>query len=292
MPALPAVAEPLAKGREQSLYEAPALETAPAPALRRDLRVVTPSKWLCDRLTRQELSRFETRIIPYGIDLDRFKPISDARQQLRLPSDVPIVFHVAAPEGKGRYSHRKGLVYVAEAFETYVVPRLPGAILVIGGEDVVPNRPWVRPVGKIPQSDLPKWMSAADVFVNATLADNLPYTVLEAMGCGRPVIGSAIGGLAEMVVHGETGLLVPPRNAAALGDALVALLLDPDRRRAYGTAGRARAETNFDMSDFVAAYESLFEEMIAARSTRMPPTVQSKTSTTGGLAARGSAPLR
>ena len=90
----------------------------------------------------------------------------------------------------------------------------------------------------------------------------------------------------EMVAHEETGLLVPPRNAAALGDALVILLSDPDRRRAFGAAARVRAKANFDMADFVAAYESLFEEMIAARSSRMPPTIQSKTSTSGGLATR------
>jgi glycosyltransferase involved in cell wall biosynthesis len=252
----------------------------------RDLRVVTPSGWLRDRLIRQELGRFETRTIPYGIDLNRFQPIPDARQQLSLPTDVPIVLHIAAFEHKGHYSHRKGLVYVAEAFETCVLPRLPGAILAIGGEDVVPNRPWVRPVGKIAPNDLPKWMSAADVFVAATVADNLPYTVLEAMGCGQPVVGSAIGGVPEMVVHEETGLLVPPRNPAALGDALVALLSDPDRRRAFGAAARARAKAIFGMSDFVAAYESLFEEMSAARRSRVPLTIQSKASIGGGLAAR------
>ena len=209
----------------------------------RDLQIVSPSDWLRGRLMQQELHRFEARTIAYGIDLKRFRPVPEARQRLGLPADLPLVLHVAAFESKGRYSDRKGLRYLDDAFKSHVIPRLPEAILAVAGEDVVPNRPWVRPLDKITQEDLPMWLSAADVFVTATVADNLPYTVLEAMGCALPVIASAVGGVPEQVAHGQTGLVVPPRDTAALGEALVALLTDPNRRRALGAAGRARAWT-------------------------------------------------
>jgi glycosyltransferase involved in cell wall biosynthesis len=249
----------------------------------RDLQVVSPSDWLRTRLEQQELGRFATRTIPYGIDLEHFRPIPGARQRLGLPQGVPLVLHLAAYEQKGCYSKRKGLGYVDDAFEEVVIPRLPTAILAVAGEDVVPNHPWVLPLGrKRAQEDLPLLLSAADVFVAATVADNLPYTILEAMGCGLPVIASAVGGVPEQVAHGETGLLVPPRNAKALGEALIALLTDHDRRRAFGAAGRARAEAHFDIADFVAAYESLFEEMIKARSSK----TRSRTSTDRGVATR------
>jgi glycosyltransferase involved in cell wall biosynthesis len=251
----------------------------------RDLRVVSPSAWLRRRLEQQELRRFETRTIPYGIDLDHFRPIAGARQQLGLPENVPLVLHLAAFESKGRYSARKGLEYLSDAFEAHVAPRIPGAMLAVAGEDVVPNRPWSRPVGKIAQDDLPHWLSAADVFVASTVADNLPYTVLEAMGCGVPVIASAVGGIPEQVIHGVTGLLVPPRDVPALGEALVALLTNLDRRRAFGSAGRTRALEHFDITDFVAAYESLFQEMAVARPGTRHTVARPAAPAAGGLPA-------
>ncbi len=231
----------------------------------RDLRVVSPSHWIRDRLEHQELRRFELKFIPYGIDLERFRPIPEARERLGLSPDTPLVLHVAASEGTGQYSERKGLRYLAAAFQSHVIPRVPGAVLAVAGEDSVPNHPWVRPIGKIAQSDLPVWLSAAHIFVSATLADNLPYTILEAMGCGRPVIASSIGGVPEQVIDGENGLLVPSRDSDALGKAVASLLLDPERRHAYGAASRRRAEALFAMSRFIADYESLFREMVATR---------------------------
>lgn len=231
----------------------------------RDLRVVSPSRWLRDRLGRQELRQFDLRTIPYGVDLERFRPVPGARERLGLPPDAPMVLHVAASERSGHYSERKGLRYVVAAFESHVIPRVPGALLAVAGEDAVPNRPWIRPLGKLAPSDLPCWLSAADIFVAATLADNLPYTILEAMGCGRPVVASGIGGVPEQVVDGENGRLVPARDAEALGEALADLLGDPGRRLAYGEASRRRAEALFAMPRFLGDYEALFREMIAAR---------------------------
>ena len=231
----------------------------------RDLRVVSPSHWLRGRLEHQELRRFELKTIPYGIDLERFRPIPDAREKLGLSPDTPLVLHIAASERTGQYSERKGLKYVIAAFQSHVIPRVPSAVLAVAGEDSVPNHPWVRPLGKLAQNDLPAWLSAADIFVSATVADNLPYTILEAMGCGRPVIASAIGGVPEQVIDGESGLLFPSRDSDALGKAMTALLLDPARRHAYGAASRRRAEALFGMPRFIADYESLFEEMVATR---------------------------
>jgi glycosyltransferase involved in cell wall biosynthesis len=231
----------------------------------RDLRIVSPSHWLRRRLEHQELRRFELKTIPYGIDLERFRPIPEAREKLGLSPDAPLVLHIAASERTGQYSERKGLKYVTAAFQSHVIPHVQCAVLAVAGEDSVPNHPWVRPLGKLAQDDLPAWLSAADIFVSATVADNLPYTILEAMGCGRPVIASAIGGVPEQVIDGESGLLFPSRDSDALGEAMTALLLDPARRHAYGAASRRRAEALFGMPRFIASYESLFDEMVATR---------------------------
>lgn len=236
----------------------------------RDMRIVSPSRWLRGRLEQHELRRFDIRTIPYGIDLERFRPMPGIRERLGLRPETPMVLHVAASELSGHYSERKGLRYLAEGFRSRVIPRVPDAILAVAGEDAVPNYPWVRPVGKLGPGDLPAWLSAADIFAAPTLADNLPYTIIEAMGCGCPVVATAIGGVPEEVNHGENGLIVPPRDSEALGEAIVALLLDPARRRAYGAASRARAEAIFAMPQFIAEYEALFHEMIEARQAARP----------------------
>lgn len=93
--------------------------------------------------------------------------------------------------------------------------------------------------------------------------DALPTVLLEAMACARPVVSTRLSGIPEIVDDGATGLLVPPRDAAALADALQALLADPARAAAMGRAGRARAEERFDLHRNAAV---LRERLLAAQS--------------------------
>lgn len=224
-----------------------------------DMVLAPPSAWIGARLAEHELGRFRSELIPYGIDLDRFRPVpvAEARRRLGLPiaEGAPLVLHIAAFAGAGQYSARKGLAYLAGAMERHVLPRFPEARLGVVGEDVAPNRPWVLPLGSVPTGRLPDYLAASSVFATPTLADNLPYTILEAMGCGRAVVASAVGGVAEQVVEGETGRIVPPRDEDALGRALVDMLADPDRLGRMGAAGRRRAEDRFGMDRFIQAYE-------------------------------------
>jgi glycosyltransferase involved in cell wall biosynthesis len=86
----------------------------------------------------------------------------------------------------------------------------------------------------------------ADLFVLPTLADCTPLAITEAMACGLPVVSTRLAAIPEQVVHGETGLLVPPGDPGALARAVGALLDDPARRRDLGSGGRARAERFYD----------------------------------------------
>jgi glycosyltransferase involved in cell wall biosynthesis len=87
---------------------------------------------------------------------------------------------------------------------------------------------------------------SAGVFVLPTLADCFSIASIEAMACGLPVITTDVGGIGDIVEHGATGFLVPPRDGAALASALAALLADAGRRRAFGAAARERAVQQFD----------------------------------------------
>jgi glycosyltransferase involved in cell wall biosynthesis len=226
-----------------------------------DMQVVCPSQWMLRRLAAQELNRFNLHYIPNGIDLDHFKPVPNARNKLGFPADRPIILFSCWFESNRAPFYRKGLPDLATAFVSNVLPSIPGAMLAVAGESFVPNHPSVRPLGLVSQDHLPGLLSAVDVYVTPTLADNLPYAVLEAMGCAIPVVATNVGGLPEQVVHLETGLLVAPSQPAALGAALVEIISDPNRARRMGTSGRKRIEENYSMTAFIGAYERLFQAM-------------------------------
>jgi glycosyltransferase involved in cell wall biosynthesis len=105
------------------------------------------------------------------------------------------------------------------------------------------------------RDDVPELMAAADVVALTSEAEALPMSVLEAMANERPVVVTDIGGTAEAVVHGETGLLVPPGDADALAGALLELAADRDRARRMGEAGRARQRELFDGERMVDGYQ-------------------------------------
>jgi L-malate glycosyltransferase len=105
------------------------------------------------------------------------------------------------------------------------------------------------------RDDVADLMAAADAVALTSEAEALPMSVLEAMAAARPVIVTDIGGMAEAVVQGETGLLVPAGDAEAAARALVELASDRERAGRMGEAGRARQRERFDGETMVARYE-------------------------------------
>ena len=94
-------------------------------------------------------------------------------------------------------------------------------------------------------------MHAFDVFVLPSWIEGLPVTILEAMAASRPVAATAVGGVSELVLDGETGLLFDPRDVQALAQAVEQLLRDPERARRMGTAGRRRVQLHFSHSKMI-----------------------------------------
>lgn len=233
-----------------------------------NLRIVSPSQWLQQRLRQTEFRRFAIQHIPYGIDQKHFSPIPDARLQLALPANRKIILYVSYTGTEWIANPRKGLHYLADAFVQRLLPQYPEALLLVVGEGLVPNHPNVQPAGLVAQQHLPLYYSAADVFVAPTLADNLPYTVLEAMGCAVPVVASRVGGVHEEIIDGETGTLVPPGDPSALGAAILAILNDPIKARNMGLAGRKHIVTVFAMEHFIHAHEKLYFEMAQTQPPR------------------------
>ena len=123
----------------------------------------------------------------------------------------------------------------------------------------------VRFIGKRQASELRYYYSAGDVVVTTPWYEPFGLTPLEAMACGRPVIGSAVGGITYTVKAGETGLLVPPRNPGALAASLQELLSQPELCMQMGLAARKRVEREFTWSIVAMRTASLYETVLAGR---------------------------
>ena len=116
-------------------------------------------------------------------------------------------------------------------------------------------------VGAQDQDTLNFYFSAADCLVMPSHYESFGMVALEAMACGAPVIASDVGGLTQLVRHGETGLRVPPRDPAALADAIEYLLSDEPRRRRMGHSAACLAE-DYDWSKIVDKLAAVYQELL------------------------------
>ncbi|MBF0309509.1 MAG: TIGR03088 family PEP-CTERM/XrtA system glycosyltransferase [Magnetococcales bacterium] len=115
------------------------------------------------------------------------------------------------------------------------------------------------------REDVATLLPHLDLFVLPSLAEGTPLTVLEAMACGLPVVATRVGGVADLMQEGRTGLLVPPGDAAALAKAMAGLLREDETRRKMGQAGREYVENTFSWASTVDGYWNLFREMVSMK---------------------------
>ena len=113
-----------------------------------------------------------------------------------------------------------------------------------------------------PRSDVARLLAAADLFLLTSIAEGVPLAIIEAMAAGLPVVATDVGGVAEVVADGETGLIASPGDDARLAQRLLQLAADPALRRTLGQRGRRRAETFFSEQQMHAAYARLYAEML------------------------------
>ena len=203
-----------------------------------------------------------------GIDLDEqdrrvaTSPLS--RTGLGLGPDLAVLGSVA------RFDPVKRLDALVEALETLNRPGV--ALLLVGdGPEAAGLRRRVAAAGLGARVVFAGWLDDAarvypllDLYVAASLKEGLPLAVLEAMGAGLAVVATDVTGHQDVVVDGETGLLVPPRDARALAAAIGALLDDPERRARMGRAGRARVGREFALAPMVAKTAEIYRAAAVA----------------------------
>jgi glycosyltransferase involved in cell wall biosynthesis len=190
-----------------------------------------------------------------GIDLGRVEaaPPANLHEELWLPHQAPIVGNVAA------LVPHKGQRHLVES-AILVLPQVPDARFVIAGEGEL--RPALE--RQIREHHLEKHVHLAgfrpdvlsvhkafDIFAMSSVTEGLGTSLVDAMACGKPIVATGTGGIPEVVVDGETGFLVPPRDHGAMAAALVRLLHDEGLRTQMGEAGRSRARKLFSAERMV-----------------------------------------
>jgi len=220
-------------------------------------------------------------VIPSAVNIERYRPeaMAEARAKIDLPEDCPIIAYI------GRMLPRKDPSNIVRALQILVNEHGSDALLLlVGGETREPDPAATPAIGELQrlaseldvadrlrftgkrQPDELRWFySAANVAVTTPWYEPFGLTPLEAMACGTPVIGSAVGGITYTIADGETGFLVPPRDPNALAARLRQLLDDPPLRARMSRAARERVEQSFTWQTVAARTVGLYESLIAER---------------------------
>ena len=225
-------------------------------------------------LVRLGADRRRINVVPCGVNLTLFHP--DGPAAPRPPGMHRIVCVT-------RMVERKGVGNVVAA-----LPDVPDAELVIAGgtapEELVRDPEYqrlvalaeelgvaerVRFTGRLERGDVPPLLRSADVVTCVPWYEPFGIVPLEAMACGIPVVGSAVGGLLDTVVHGETGVHVPPRRPDRIAEALNELLPDAERRKALGRAGAKRAKIRYGWARVADSILSVYGEVLRAPVARI-----------------------
>jgi glycosyltransferase involved in cell wall biosynthesis len=225
--------------------------------LRRIDRVLAPSAYYSD-VVRADVGRVPTYVLPNGIDLPTSTPAPDSHRLLYI----------------GRHERTKGLHVLVEAFSR-IAHRHPDAELVLVGDG--PRRAELEDLARRSggtRITFTGWLvgdalreqlaGAAAVVVPSIGPENLPTVAIEALGVGRAIIGSRIGGLPELVLDGENGELVEPGDAGALAAALDRALGDPALLQRMGARSAALAG-NYSIELFLDRVERHYVELVSAR---------------------------
>ncbi|PTM41750.1 glycosyl transferase family 4 [Bosea sp. 124] len=235
--------------------------------------VVAPSQAILTRLSEEwGLPSSRSMVVP-----NVFVPPSDLLGLVPAPQVKTVLF-------VGKLEVRKGVIELAQSVPA-VIKNVPDAAFIMVGRSLpMPGRDvavadvmWsayrraagrVTHLGGVPYEDIPALLARASIAVFPSVWENFPNVALEAMAAGRAVVASSAGGMAEMIEHGRTGLLVPPRDPKAIAAALIHLLRDPELAAEMGRAARAHVVASYGPATIGPLHEASLRRTIALAQSR------------------------
>jgi glycosyltransferase involved in cell wall biosynthesis len=205
------------------------------------------------------VSRTKLRYIPNGLDISLWSP------SVLRDTPEPVIVCVA------RFVARKRHLDLVRAAEQLVARGVRFRLIFVGDGPLAPTvkaaaregsaARHVEFRGPLGMTAIREELAVADICCLPSLWEGMANSVMEAMAAGLPVVGTDVNGIADLVVDGETGWLVPPSSPNVLADALAGLIGDAALRRRFAQAGRARVARHFTMDAMVAAKTSLYREL-------------------------------
>jgi len=268
--------------------------TSPKPAVLRIRHISAPlnrnltTRWLYRRLvdmvvvtggerTRQALVERDgldpgrVAAFPIGLDVGRFKPglpDPNLRVELNLPASQLLVGLISYLRSY------KGHVYFIEAAERIAKTRTDVTFLIVGeGPDAASIRSTIDRLGLASRvrmlgyrDDLVNIFRSLDAFVIPSVeGDTIPQVLMQALAMGLPVVSTTVGSIPDVVIEGETGFVVPPRDAQSLAERITRLLDDRELRVRLGANGRALVERSYTIDKMLDGMEAVYQRMIRRR---------------------------
>lgn len=234
--------------------------------------IITPSHEISSVTCKIGADPGTVTTIPNGVDTAAFRPVcaDEYRRSLGYNSDDIVVFTAR------RLVPKNGVRYLIEAAGEFL-RKAPNSAVLIAGDG--PERSEleafavelgiaakVRFWGNADRAEIPLLTNSADIVVLPSLMEATSIAGLEAMACGKPLIGTNVGGIPELIADGENGLIVPAKDAAALARAVIRLCEDREYRKAMGHKGRIRAEREFSWHVIAEKTAEVYEKAICIRS--------------------------
>jgi glycosyltransferase involved in cell wall biosynthesis len=230
--------------------------------------LITPSKALKERLVSEGVNPDKIHVVCNGISIPRIddpaQTAASVQKEFGIPKDIFLVGTA------GRMVAIKNLETLIEMAAQLIHDGLMLNVLLIGDG---PRREHLENLARslgVSQyivfsgwrNDVSRLLQAIDLYVLPSLEEIFPYSVLEAMASGKPVIAFDTGSLSEVILHGETGFLVTSGDTTAFKNAVAALSLDPIRARQLGQAGKNRVHRFFRAEEMVEKIEPIYQSIL------------------------------
>lgn len=230
--------------------------------------IICVSSALRREAVRSDAKIEKVHLIHDGVDLDRFNPDTEDRS-LRARYGVEDRFTIFALR---HHEAKYGIEYLIRAVPR-VMKEVGDAFFIIGGDGSLRKRHEqlahrlrvqgsVKFTGRIPRRLVPSYYLASDVVVAPSLQEGFGLTIAEAMACGKPVIGTKVGGIPDQIVEGVNGFMVQPRDPNAIADRIVYLAQHRSEASEMGRKGRGIAERKFDLTSKIGQLLRVYESIM------------------------------